>query len=424
MIKFLAKGLLRDRSRSFFPVLITTSGVMLTVVVFSWINGFMSDSISVTARFDTGHVRIMSRAYAQESDQIPNDLALLRVDSLLESLKSEYPTMIWTPRIHFGGLLDIPDEEGETRAQGPFVGFGVDLLSEGTPELDILNLEKGIVQGKLPSKPGEVLLSDEFARKLGVRIGDTATIISSTMYGGMALANFTVVGTVRFGISAIDRSAMIADIDDVREALNMENGAGEILGFFPDFFYAHPKAERLVSDFNTHYSDSEDEFSPVMGTLKEQSGMADILDLVGSMYSVIIVFFIVVMSIVLWNAGLMGSLRRFGEIGVRLAMGETKGHVYRSMLGESLLIGAAGSVFGTILGLGLAFLLQEKGIPIAGMMKNASMLFSNVMRAKVSLGSYFIGLIPGLAATLLGTSVAGIGIYRRQTSQLFKELEV
>ena len=423
MIKFLAKGLLRDRSRSLFPVLITTSGVMLTVVVFSWINGFVSDSISTTARFDTGHVRIMSRAYAQDSDQIPNDLALLGVDSLMENIKSEYPAMIWTPRIRFGGLLDIPDEKGETRAQGPFVGFGVDLLSEGTPELNILNLEKGIVKGKLPTRRGEVLISDEFARRLGVNLGETATIISSTMYGGMALSNFTVAGTVRFGISAIDRSAMIADIDDVREALNMENGAGEILGFFPDFFYAHPQAEELVSDFNIHYSDSEDEFSPVMGTLKEQSGMADIIDLVGSMYSVIIVFFIVVMSIVLWNAGLMGSLRRFGEIGVRLAMGETKGHVYRSMLGESLLIGAAGSVFGTILGLGLAFLLQEKGIPIAGMMKNASMLFSNVMRAKVSLGSYFIGLIPGLAATFLGTSVAGIGIYRRQTSQLFKELE-
>ncbi len=423
MIKFLAKGLLRDRSRSLFPVLITTSGVMLTVVVFSWINGFMSDSISVTARFDTGHVRIMSRAYAQESDQIPNDLALLGVDSLIDSLESEYPNMIWTPRIHFGGLLDIPDDEGETRAQGPFVGFGVDLLSKGNPELGILNLEKGIVTGKLPSKPGEVLLSDEFARKLGVRIGDTATIISSTMYGGMALANFTVAGTVRFGISAIDRSAMIADIEDIRQSLNMENGAGEILGFFPDFYYAHPKAEALVEGFNSRYMETEDEFSPVMGTLKEQSGMADIIDLIGSMYSIIIVFFILVMSIVLWNAGLMGSLRRYGEIGVRLAMGETKGHVYRFMLGESLLIGLAGSVFGTILGLTIAFLLQAYGIPVAGMMKNASMLFSDVMRARVTIGSYFIGLIPGLFASFLGSSVAGIGIYRRQTSQLFKELE-
>lgn len=424
MIKFLAKGLVRDRSRSLFPVLITSAGVMLTVVVFSWINGFLSDSISTTAKFDTGHVCIMSRAYAQDSDQMPNDLALLGVDKLMDTIKRDYPKMIWTPRIRFGGLLDIPDEEGETRAQGPFIGLGVDLLSENTPEFDILNLKKGVMRGKLPSQPGEVLLSDEFALRLGVEIGETATIISSTMYGGMALANFVVAGTVRFGITAIDRSAMIADIGDVREALNMENGAGEILGFFPDFFYSHPKAEALVKDFNSRYTNVEDEFSPVMGDLKEESGMGDLLDFIGGYYSMVIVFFTVIMSIVLWNAGLMGSLRRYGEIGVRLAMGETKGHVYRSMLGESLLIGLAGSVFGTILGLSIAFLLQAYGVPVASMLKNASMLFSDVMRARVTIGSYFIGLIPGLAATFLGTSVAGIGIYRRQTSQLFKELEV
>ena len=42
------------------------------------------------------------------------------------------------------------------------------------------------------------------------------------------------------------------------------------------------------------------------------------------------------MSIVLWNAGLIGSLRRYGEIGVRLAFGEDKGRLYRAMIVESL----------------------------------------------------------------------------------------
>ena len=34
-----------------------------------------------------------------------------------------------------------------------------------------------------------------------------------------------------------------------------------------------------------------------------------------------------------------------------------------------------------------------------------------------------IGFVPGLFATVLGTMLAGIGIYRRNTAQLFKELE-
>ena len=80
------------------------------------------------------------------------------------------------------------------------------------------------------------------------------------------------------------------------------------------------------------------------------------------------------MSIVLWNAGLMGSLRRYGEIGVRLAIGEDKGHLYRAMIVESILIGTVGSVIGTALGVLFSYYLQVHGIDISSMMKNASML--------------------------------------------------
>ena len=44
--------------------------------------------------------------------------------------------------------------------------------------------------------------------------------------------------------------------------------------------------------------------------------------------------------------------------------------------------------------------------------------------AKVTPPAYVIGFIPGLMANVLGASIAGIGIYRRKTAQLMKELEV
>jgi putative ABC transport system permease protein len=36
--------------------------------------------------------------------------------------------------------------------------------------------------------------------------------------------------------------------------------------------------------------------------------------------------------------------------------------------------------------------------------------------------SWVLGFVPGLTATLLGTGISGIGIFRRQTAQLAKEL--
>ena len=58
------------------------------------------------------------------------------------------------------------------------------------------------------------------------------------------------------------------------------------------------------------------------------------------------------------------------------------------------------------------------------MMQNASLMIADVIRAKVTPVSYVIGFCPGIIATFLGSAIAGLGIYRRKTSQLMKELEV
>ena len=424
MIKFLFKGLLRDRSRSLFPILTVVAGVMLTVVLYSWMKCAEQNMIGSSARFMTGHVKIMSQAYAQEADQVPNDLAFIGTDVLTQDLKRDFTEMVWTPRIKFGGLLDVPDDQGETRDQGPVSGLAVDLFSESSPERELLNLDTAVIRGRIPENPGEILISENFSRRLGVVPGEAATLISSTMYGSMTMTNFTIAGTIKFGITALDRGAMLADISDIQAALDMQDAAGEILGFYKDFIYRNEAAELVVSGFNTEYKIEGDEFSPVMISLYNQNGMAQLMGMFTLFGGVIVIIFMVAMSIVLWNAGLMGSLRRYGEIGVRLAMGENKGHLYRTLLVESVMIGIIGTCIGTVLGAAIAYYLQVKGIDISSMMQSSSIMFTNVMRARVTPVSFVIGFIPGLAATILGTSISGIGIFKRQTSQLIKELEV
>ena len=71
MIRFLVKGLLRDRHRSFFPVLVVSLGVMLTVLLDCWIEGALGDMTELNARFTTGHVKVMSREYADHATTEP-----------------------------------------------------------------------------------------------------------------------------------------------------------------------------------------------------------------------------------------------------------------------------------------------------------------------------------------------------------------
>ncbi len=160
-----------------------------------------------------------------------------------------------------------------------------------------------------------------------------------------------------------------------------------------------------------------------MGTLRTTSGLDEYLNLVGVFSNVIIGIFVFAMSIVLWNAGLTGSLRRYGEIGVRLAVGEDKRHIYLSLLAESLMIGFIGSLAGTAVGLAIAYYGQVKGLDIGSVLRDSSMMLPNVVRARITPFTYVIGFLPGMLATFLGTAISGIGIYKRQTSELFKELE-
>ena len=425
MIEFLIKGLIRDRSRSFFPVLMVGAGAFLTVLAYSYMKGAIGDMVDSSARFDAGHVKIMTRAYSELSDQMPNDLALLGTHELINQLRKDHPHMIWTTRIKFGGLIDVPDEYGQTRSQGPAFGIGIALHSTESPEIDILNLKRSIVRGQIPQNRNEILISDSFAQKLGLEIGDIATLISSTMNGSMTVHNFKVSGTIRFGMVALDKSTIIADIHDVREALDMKDAASEIVGFTQDMVYADRAMERLAQSFNEKYSNSGDEFSPLMLSLSAQGGLIkEILKMANTMGSIVVIVFVFVMSIVLWNAGLMNGLRRYGEIGVRLAMGEPKGDIYRSMIFESICVGIVGSVLGTAVGLAVAYWMQVVGLDFSSMLQKSTIYISSIIHARVTMTSYYIGFLPGLFASVLGTLFAGIGIYKRQTSQLFKELEV
>ncbi len=424
MIYFLLKGILRDKNRSLLPFIIVTMGAALTILLSGYIRGAMGDVIDQNARFDTGHVKIMTRAYLRNQDQLPNDLALMGVDTLAASLTKSFSGIQWVKRIRFGGLLDVPDEQGETKAQGPALGMALELFDQGSGEVDRLNIQSSLKSGALPKNPGEVLIGEEFANKLGLRPGEEVTYVGSTIYGSLTFKTFTISGTVRFGASSLDKGAILVDLSDARKMLDMEDGAGEILGFLNDGVYLDEKAQAVSARFNARYQDSKDEFAPVMLPLKEQNNLKGYLDYVDMFSVLFITIFVFAMSLVLWNTGLLGGLRRYQEFGIRLAMGEEKGHIYRSLVLEAVLIGLMGSVAGTLVGLAGTLYLQIHGIDISGLLSDATMMMPSVLRARITPGLLYIGFIPGLAAMVLGAGLAGLGIYRRETAVLFKELEV
>jgi len=423
MIRFLFLGLIRDRHRSLFPIIIVSVGVFLTTLLYALMSGIINDVIDSNAKFDAGYLKITTNAYNKLASQIPNDLALTGIDKLTKTLQTEYPNYDWTARIKFAGLLDVPDDKGETKSQAPIAGFAINILGKGSKESERLNLQKAIVRGHIPNKPGEILLSDDFAKRMGVGLNQPVTLLSTSSSGAMAIQNFKLSGTVEFGVTAMDRGAIIADLTDIQYALEMPDGAGELLGFSKDRFYNSRETDKIAAGFNQQYSKAGDQFSPIMLTLEDQNGLREYIHYVDVVILFIVAVFLIAMSAVLLNAGLMSGIRRYGEVGIRLALGESKNQIYKTLIYESVLIGFMGSVIGTAIGLLVALYFQNVGVDVSGQFRNATLMISNLIRARITFTSFYIGFIPGLIATITGTALSGIQIFKRQTASLFKELE-
>ena len=424
MIKFIIKGILRDKSKSIIPIAVISVGVMVTVMMSGFLEGIFSDVINQNAKLDTGHVKIMTKPYAENKEQLPNDLALLEINELIDSLNLNYPDLIWTPRIKFGGIMDVPDASGNTKSQGPGMGLAMSIQNKESGELQRLQLKKSLNKGRLPERSGEIILSDDYATKLNISPGEKITFFGTTMEGSMVFQSYEMTGTVRFGSPLMDKGTFIIDISDAQNMLDMENGTGELLGYFKDNKYDDQKALIISENFNAKFKESEDEYAPMMLTLKDQNGLRESLDMGDAFSGIFIFIFILAMSLVLWNTGLIGGLRRYNEFGIRLALGESKNNVFKLLLIEASFIGLIGSIIGTILGIIFCYYLQEVGIDISDDTANSTIIMPSVMRAYVTPNLFFIGFIPGLFSMLFGTALAGRGIYNRETARLFKELEV
>jgi putative ABC transport system permease protein len=426
MIKFLAKGLARDKTRSLFPTIIITVTVAIVIFALGFMRGMLNSVFLDTAVIISGYEKVVTRAYKKEMQMLPLDLALMDIEEMISGLNRDHPGYFWSPRINFGGLIDIPDENKETRSQSPIMAIGIDFFSNKSRQTELWKLDQIIVDGLPPRSPNDILISSKLAKKLEVSTGQEATFIGSTMDNAFTTYNFNISGIFNLNKGQTDKQMILLDISGAQEALDMNGAATEILGFTNDLFYNDEDAIEIRSSFNENNRDSSDIFAPIMIALRDTNQMGTMVDFSNAALAVIGGIFLVIVMIVLWNMGLMNGLRRYGEIGLRLAMGESKGQVYRSMITEAVIIGLTGTLLGTGLGLSITYYVQENGISYAEALEEMAlknMVMPNVFYSKVTPDLFYVGLLPGLLATVLGTMLAGLAIYRREMAQLFKELE-
>ena len=431
MIAFLFRGILRDKSRFLFPFSIVAIGVTLVITLVGFMEGVFMGMIDMTANLDAGHLRLVNKPFYDEEHLRPLDRSLAAQSETLNWLKKNSPEKTrWSPRIRWGALLDVPDKNGDTVSQTPIVGMALDLKDKKSLELKRLRLEESLIDGKIPEQDKEMLMGDQLAKTLNIELNQAVTLLGQSFDGGLVMDNYRVVGLVKFGVSAMDKKMVLIDLADAQDSFYMEGMITDWLGFLP--------AQYSLSDYEAIKKNMKQPLSKliemppkswaeddqaILLTIRDQQNIGAIADKFNIIKGFVVGIFTFLMMLVLWNAGILNGIHRYGEMGLRLAFGESHWRVIFNTGIEGLFVGVLGTLAGCIFGGVLAWFLQEVGINMGDSFAQSGLMINDVVRARLTTGAFIQGVIPGVFASVAGNLIASIAIFKRTESNLFRELE-
>jgi ABC-type antimicrobial peptide transport system permease subunit len=242
--------------------------------------------------------------------------------------------------------------------------IGVDLALERRA-LEALDLAEGSLDG-LAHGPG-ILVSQVTAAKLGVRTGDTCTLLLNTFEGSKNTLSVVVSGIFRdtsfFGYSSY------LSIETLNQALNLPVGSSTEMGLtLEDGASAPDAAARLQKALASRLAvvpllkskadlDALDDQPPsktsryaVMTLDVRLAQIQDILDALVVVSVVLNGLFLIIVVLGVGNTFRAVLVERTREIGVYRALGMVRARLVGLILTEVAVLAAAGGVVGTLVG--------------------------------------------------------------------------
>ena len=325
---------------SFISVIGVTIGVAALIVVLSVFNGFGGLVTSLLISFDP-HLRIESTKRSNVSSY----------ESLMQFLSTQSDVNGYSPFVS-GKALVV--SRGVTRVIN-IRGIDPDRIAEvsGLPQKVVLGSSNLKDENK-----GGIILGMALADRLGAIVGDTISVVSPS---GVEVALLQMGQPLirRFRVTGIYETNN-KDYDSYYAYVNLEGGQ-TLFGLNQQIDGIEVRFKEL--SYTNHYRDI------LLQRFGSEFRVLTWYDLHKELYTVMQVerwsaYFILCLIVAVASFNLLGSLsmaviEKRRDIGILKTMGITNELVSRIFLLQGLVVGTAGVLFGSGIGLGLVYLQQR-----------------------------------------------------------------
>ena len=388
--KIAVRNIRRNPKRSILSGTAITVATLTIVFMFALIHGMILDMEWNITSYITGEIRLRNTEYDKNEIINPVFLDIKNAEEKISKISTIPEVNLAVPRIPFYAVVYRNGKSFNIK------GVGLDFEKEK----EFQNLEKYVKEGSIPAEGSSgVVIGRKLAENMGLAVGDTFTVLTTTVYRGSNAMTFKVAGIASFGIAGLNGSTFYAPLSRVQRLLKDENGVTEILVKISDRKHLESTVQKISSLLRK-------EGDSTTG-VKAYTSLDTTLSLMGIArysYDIIALIFFILASTVIVNTTMMVIFERMKEIGTISSMGMTGGQIQRLFFLEAFFIGIIGALAGVAAGIAITLPLSKTGINFGAAMEGVDFEISDIIRPVLSIkstvGVFIYSVAVSSAATL------------------------
>jgi len=371
-LKIAWRFLKESRGQSLLIISAITIGVSVQIFIGLLIQGLQLNLVDQTIG-NASQITIRSTR---------DDNVIISPQNMVEKIKnSEYADQITSifPVSETAGIVRL-----EKRDYSTFIrGFD---FSEANK---IYQFDESLVEGSLPTKENEVIIGNEMAQELSLKIGDTISVVIPPVVIFPKIVQ--VSGIFKLGLGTANRSWIISDIKTVQNLTSKPNTASSIEMQIKEPFEADIIASGMASNL-------EGESIKILNWKVENEDLLSALD--GQSISSIMIQVFVIISVALAIASVLAIsvVQKSRQLGILKAMGIKNSMAGQIFIYEGLILGVFGAILGTLLGIGLIWMFTTFAVNPDG---------TAVVPVYVNYGFILLSMAIAVASAVISATIPG-----------------
>lgn len=392
----IARLALRNIQRQKARTAMTLAAIVIGVVGLILTGGFVEDLFiqlgEAIIHSQTGHIQVYRHDFLSKGSRQPEKYIIDHPEQLAQQIAAIPEVSQVTARLNFSGLLN-----NGKRDLG-IVGEGVEPDKESE-----IGSYLTISAGRTLTSDDEhgIMLGQGVADGLGLRPGDSVTLLINTADGALNTQEFVVSGVFQSFSKDFDGRAVRIPLAAAQELLatNGSNLLVVMLKRTEDTTHMMARLPKI-----TNRSDTE------ISSWRQLSDFYDkSVDMYKRQFGVLQGIILIMVFLSVANSVNMSTYERLGEFGTMRALGNRGSNVMSLVLMESILLGLIGATVGVALGVLAALAISAIGIPMPPP-PNASVGYTALIRVVPSV--VLIAFAVGVAATLLASVIPAYRVSR------------